>query len=52
METIITAPHGGTVAEVYTAVGTQVTAGQVMLALIPDGPAQLSGQQPGAAAGR
>ena len=36
METIITAPHDGTVAEVYTAVGTQVGAGQVMLALIPD----------------
>jgi urea carboxylase len=38
METIITAPHGGTVAEVYTAVGTQVAAGQVLLALLPDGP--------------
>jgi len=50
METIITAPHGGTVAEVYTAAGTQVTAGQVLLALVPDGPAQMSGQEPGAAA--
>ena len=39
METIIAAPHDGTVAEVYTAVGTQVAAGQVLLALIPDGPA-------------
>jgi urea carboxylase len=36
METIIAAPHDGTVAEVYTAVGTQVTAGQVLLALVPD----------------
>jgi urea carboxylase len=39
METIITAPHDGTVAEVYTAVGTQVAAGQVLLALVPDRPA-------------
>ena len=39
METIIAAPHDGTVAEVYTAVGTQVAAGQVLLALVPDGPA-------------
>jgi urea carboxylase len=38
METIITAPHDGTVAEVYTAVGTQVAAGQVLLALVPDAP--------------
>ena len=38
METIIVAPHDGTVAEVYTAVGTQVAAGQVLLALVPDGP--------------
>ncbi len=38
METIIVAPHDGTVAEVYTAVGTQVAAGQVLLALLPDGP--------------
>jgi urea carboxylase len=36
METIITAPHDGTVAEVYTAVGSQVAAGQVLLALVPD----------------
>jgi urea carboxylase len=42
METIIAAPHDGTVAEVYTAVGTQVAAGQVLLALIPDGPGQVS----------
>ncbi len=34
METIIVAPHDGTVAEVYTAPGAQVAAGQVMLALI------------------
>ena len=39
METIIAAPHDGTVAEVYTAVGTQVAAGQVLLALVPDAPA-------------
>jgi urea carboxylase len=38
METIIAAPHDGTVSEVYTAVGTQVTAGQVLLALVPDRP--------------
>ena len=36
METIIAAPHDGTVVEVYTAVGTQVAAGQVLLALVPD----------------
>jgi urea carboxylase len=40
METVIAAPHDGTVAEVYTAVGTQVAAGQVLLALVPDGPAR------------
>jgi urea carboxylase len=39
METIIAAPHDGIVAEVYTAVGTQVAAGQVLLALVPDAPA-------------
>ena len=40
METIVTAPHDGTVAGVYAAVGTQVAAGQVLLALVlPDGPA-------------
>jgi urea carboxylase len=38
METIIAAPHDGIVAEVYTAVGTEVAAGQVLLSLIPDGP--------------
>ena len=46
METIIVAPHGGTVAEVYTAVGTQVAAGQVLLALMPDRP---GGAEPGLA---
>ena len=46
METIIAAPHDGTVAEVYTAVGTQVAAGQVLLALIPDGPRR-DGHSPG-----
>jgi len=48
METIIAAPHDGTVAEVYTAVGTQVAAGQVLLAVVPDGP----GPVPGVAASR
>ena len=38
METIVAAPHDGTVAEVYAAVGTEVAAGQVLLALVPDGP--------------
>ena len=38
METIVAAPHDGTVAEVYAAIGTQVEAGQVLLALVPDGP--------------
>jgi urea carboxylase len=42
METIIAAPHDGTVAEVYAAVGTQVVAGQVLLALVPDRPGQVS----------
>jgi urea carboxylase len=37
METVLAAPHDGTVAEVYTAVGTQVEPGQVLLALVPDG---------------
>jgi len=40
METIVAAPHDGTVTEVYAAVGTQVAAGQVLLALVPDGPAR------------
>jgi urea carboxylase len=48
METIIAAPHDGTVAEVYTAVGTQVAAGQVLLALVPDG----AGPVPDVAASR
>ena len=38
METIIIAPHDGTVAEIYIAPGAQVAAGQVMLALVADGP--------------
>ncbi|MGH3252185.1 MAG: biotin carboxylase N-terminal domain-containing protein [Trebonia sp.] len=38
METIIVAPLDGTVAEIYTPVGTQVSAGQLLLALIPDDP--------------
>jgi urea carboxylase len=36
METILTAPHDGIVAEVYAAIGTQVEPGQVLLALVPD----------------
>jgi allophanate hydrolase len=36
METILTAPHDGTVAGVYVNVGTQVAAGQVLLAVLPD----------------
>jgi biotin carboxyl carrier protein len=39
METVLAAPQDGTVAEVYTAVGTQVEPGQILLALIPDGAA-------------
>ena len=38
METVLVAPHDGTVAEVYTAVGTQVEPGQVLVALVPDAP--------------
>jgi urea carboxylase len=38
METIIAAPHDGIVTEVYTAIGTEVAAGQVLLALVPDRP--------------
>jgi biotin carboxyl carrier protein len=37
METIIAAPHDGTVAEIYTTPGTQVAAGQLLLSLLPDG---------------
>lgn len=37
METIITAPHDGTVAGVYAAVGAQVAAGQVLVAVVPGG---------------
>jgi urea carboxylase len=36
METILTAPHDGTVAGVYATVGDQVTAGQVVAAVLPD----------------
>ena len=36
METILTAPHDGTVAGVYIAVGTQVAAGQLLVAVLPD----------------
>ena len=46
METIIAAPHDGTVAEVYTAVGAQVAAGQVLLALVPDGPGPCAADEP------
>jgi len=37
METIITAPHDGTVAGIYVTVGAQVAAGQVLIAVVPDG---------------
>ena len=46
METIVAAPHDGTVAEVYTAVGTEVAAGQVLLALVPDGPGRAAPELP------
>jgi biotin carboxyl carrier protein len=46
METIIVAPHDGTVAEVYTAVGTQVAGGQVLLAVVPDGPGPTAPEPP------
>ena len=36
METILTAPHDGTVAGVYVTVGAQVAAGQVLVAVLPD----------------
>jgi len=37
METILTAPHDGTVAGVYVTAGDQVTAGQVLAAVLPAG---------------
>jgi urea carboxylase len=37
METIITAPHDGTVTDVYVAAGAQVAAEQVLAAVVPDG---------------
>jgi urea carboxylase len=40
METVLTAPHDGTVAGVYVAGGAQVTAGQVLAAVLPDGDAE------------
>ena len=42
METILTAPHDGTVVGVYTAVGAQVQAGQPLVAIEPadDAPAR------------
>jgi urea carboxylase len=39
METILTAPHDGTVAGVYVTVGAQVAAGQAVAAVLPDGDA-------------
>jgi urea carboxylase len=36
METILTAPHDGTVAGVYVTPGAQVMAGQVLVAVLPD----------------
>ena len=35
METVLTAPHDGTVAEVYVTAGDQVRAGQVVAAVVP-----------------
>jgi biotin carboxyl carrier protein len=50
METVVVAPHDGTVAAVYATVGTQVAAGQVLLALVPDQPGG-SGPRPGSTMG-
>ena len=36
METIITAPHDGIVAGVYTTAGAQVEPGQPLVALVPE----------------
>jgi urea carboxylase len=36
METVITAPHDGTVAGVYVTAGAQVAPGQVLAAVVPD----------------
>ena len=44
METILTAPHDGTVAGLYVAVGAQVTAGQVLAAVLPDADADGAGR--------
>jgi urea carboxylase len=38
METVVTAPHDGTVAAVYVAAGAQVAAGQLLAAVVPDEP--------------
>jgi urea carboxylase len=35
METVLAAPHDGTVAGVYTAPGAEVDAGQVLVAIVP-----------------
>ncbi|HEY6790860.1 MAG TPA: carboxyltransferase domain-containing protein, partial [Trebonia sp.] len=40
METVLAAPHAGLVAGVYTAPGTQVEAGQVLVAIMPQGGAE------------
>ncbi|HEX6523378.1 MAG TPA: urea carboxylase [Streptosporangiaceae bacterium] len=37
METVITAPHDGTIAGVYVCAGAQVAAEQVLAAVVPDG---------------
>jgi urea carboxylase len=42
METVLAAPHDGLVAAVYTAPGTQVEAGQVLVAITPEGGAPRS----------
>ena len=40
METVLAAPHDGLVSAVYTAPGTQVEAGQVLVAITPEGGAE------------
>jgi urea carboxylase len=40
METVLAAPHDGLVAAVYTAPGTQAEAGQVLVAIMPEGGAE------------
>ena len=37
METVLSSPHDGFVAEVYLAPGGQVAAGQPLVAIMPEG---------------